>query len=595
MARIRALDPVCVSKIAAGEVIERPASVVKELLENAIDAGAKTIKVVIKNGGKDLIEIRDNGQGIAAEDLPLSIRRHTTSKIRSEHDLDSILTMGFRGEALYSIASVSRLSLTSKTETDELATTINVDGDVENYQITESAMASSGTIIRVRDLFHNFIVRRKYLKKASVEQGYIYDVCATYAVAHREIAFSLVSEGELEFQTVRGKPTHLPAIQAVYGPEIVNSLLDIGISQRNDITLYGYVSKPGNHRRNRKYQFFYLNGRYISSELIQSALEEGFGAYLMKREFPAAFLFLELAEGFDVNIHPQKREVLFFDENNLRTVISSSISLCLKSADIALSLTPSQTKVLERLPFPKATSTTVISGVEGKIYPEHKHSELAVSSEGTETRISAIQRLKVVPYSAALFGSDVKFRGHVGKEFILLEDLTKQDLIVLDFHAADERVNLEKLIQSYKTGKVLSQTFLKPFRFAVRPEQLELIKTSITELSSLGFDLRIPKGKSRVIEVHAIPKLLVKADLHTFLTDLFEAGMSQTIQKQAQKVLNLIACHSALRVGETLSFSRVKSLLSDLTRVENPKICAHGRPTFFRITHIDMLKKVRRN
>ncbi|MFW9857064.1 MAG: DNA mismatch repair endonuclease MutL, partial [Candidatus Thorarchaeota archaeon] len=319
MARIRVLNAVCVSKIAAGEVIERPASVVKELLENAIDAGANEIRITIKNGGKDLIEIQDNGHGITPKDLPLSIRRHTTSKIRSEKDLDFIVTMGFRGEALYSIASVSRFSITTRTPNDELATTLSCDGDVEVYQITESVMASPGTLIRVRDLFHNFIVRRKFLKKASIEQGYVYDVCARYAVAHPEIVFTLVSEDEVEFQTIKGQVSHLPAIQAAFGSEIVNSLIDIGISQRNGITLYGYVSKPGFHRRNRKFQYFYLNGRPISSELIQSALEEGCRAYLMKREFPIAYLFLEMEGGFDVNIHPQKREVLFFDEINLRT------------------------------------------------------------------------------------------------------------------------------------------------------------------------------------------------------------------------------------------------------------------------------------
>jgi DNA mismatch repair protein MutL len=594
MARIRALDPVCVSKIAAGEVIERPASVVKELLENAIDAGATEIRVTIKNGGKDLIEIQDNGQGISPNDLSLSIRRHTTSKIQSENDLDSIATMGFRGEALYSIASVSRFSIKSRTTNDELATTLSCDGDVEAYQISESAMASSGTVVRVRDLFHNFIVRRKFLKKASIEQGYIYDVCARYAVAHPEIALTLVSEGEVEFQTVKGQTSHLPAIHASFGPEIANSLLDIGISRRNGITLYGYVSKPGLHRRNRKFQYFYLNGRPITSELIQTALEEGCGSYLMKREFPIAYLFLELVGGFDVNIHPQKREVLFFDENNLRTVISSSISLSFRSADIVPSLTPSQTKGLGKLQTPNAGTVIVKSGVKNNIHPEYKHSELKMSPKGTEALISAVPGKNVVSDSASLFGSDVKFRGHVGREFLLLEDLSNHDLIILDFHAADERINLEKLNQNYKTGKTLSQTFLKPFRFPASSQQLDLVKKSITELSSLGFDLRIPKGKSRIIEVHAIPKLLMKADLQAFLTDLFEADMTQTIQKQVQEVLNLIACHSAHRVGETLSFPQVKSLLSDLSGVENPNICAHGRPTFFRVSHHDMLQKVRR-
>ncbi|MFW9779659.1 MAG: DNA mismatch repair endonuclease MutL [Candidatus Heimdallarchaeota archaeon] len=594
MARIRTLDAVCISKIAAGEVIERPASVVKELLENAIDAGANEIRIAIKNGGKDLIEIRDNGHGITPKDLPLSIHRHTTSKIQSENDLDFIATMGFRGEALYSIASVSRLSITSRTPNDELATTLSCNGDVGIYQITESVMASPGTLIRVRDLFHNFIVRRKFLKKASIEQGYIYDVCARYAVAHPKIVFTLVSEDEVEFQTIKGQHSHLPAIQAAFGSEIANSLIDIGISQRNGITLHGYVSKPGFHRRNRRFQYFYLNGRPIISELIQSALEEGCGAYLMKSEFPIAYLFLEMERGFDVNIHPQKREVLFFDENNLKTVISSSISLSFRSADIVPNLTPSEPKTSGKLQTSNLDITTVKSGEEDTIYPEYKHSELVMAPERTEAFISAISGKNIVSDSRSLFGSDVKFRGHLGKEFILLEDLTHHDLIILDFHAADERINLEKLIQSHKTGKIVAQTFLKPFNFRIQSYQLDMAKNAISELSSLGFDLRIPKGKSRMIEVHAIPKLLAKADLQKFLTELLETEMPQIVQKQLQEVLNLIACHSAHRVGETLSFPQAKRLLSDLAKVENPHICAHGRPTFFRVNHHEMLRKVRR-
>ncbi|MFW9857034.1 MAG: hypothetical protein ACFFFG_18435, partial [Candidatus Thorarchaeota archaeon] len=298
--------------------------------------------------------------------------------------------------------------------------------------------------------------------------------------------------------------------------------------------------------------------------------------------------------GFDVNIHPQKREVLFFDEINLRTAISSTISLSFKSADLVPNLTPSETIVPRKPQTSNVSVTTMKSGEINNIYPEYKHSELVMAPRGGEALISAIPGKNIVSDSRSLFGSDVKFRGHLGKEFILLEGLTHHDLIILDFHAADERINLEKLVQSHKTGKIVSQTFLKPFRFQVQSYQLDMVKDTISDLSSLGFDLRIPKGTSRLIEVHAIPKLLAKADLQAFLTDLLETEMTQTVQKQLQDVLNLIACHSAHRVGETLSFPQAKRLLSDLAKVENPHICAHGRPTFFRVNHHDMLRKVRR-
>ncbi|MFX1507945.1 MAG: DNA mismatch repair endonuclease MutL, partial [Promethearchaeota archaeon] len=343
MSKIQILDPVCVSKIAAGEVIERPASVVKELIENAIDASATEIRIEIKNGGKDLIEIQDNGTGIPSDDLPLTIKRHATSKIYSEKDLESISTMGFRGEALYSIASVSRFSLVSRTANDELAKCISVENDMENPQITEELMALPGTRVRVQDLFFNFIVRRKFLKKASIEQSYIYEIVAQYAVGHPQISFIYVNDGEIEFQTVRSD-NHLSAIKRAFGQELAESLIDIGIIQRDKVLIHGYLSKQGHHRRNRKYQFFYLNGRRIFSKVLQTALEEGYGSYLMKREFPAAFLFLELEpKYFDVNIHPQKHEVLFFDEKNLMIAVTSTVNHCLKTQAVVPHLT-SRTK-----------------------------------------------------------------------------------------------------------------------------------------------------------------------------------------------------------------------------------------------------------
>ncbi|MFX0151592.1 MAG: DNA mismatch repair endonuclease MutL, partial [Candidatus Hodarchaeota archaeon] len=341
MTRIQLLDPVVVSKIAAGEVIERPSSVVKELIENSIDASATDIQVTIKNGGKNLIIVKDNGTGILPEDLPLAIKRHATSKISSEQDLESISTMGFRGEALYSIASVSRFTVTSRTVNSELAKSVSVNGDVNKIKVSEGVMSSSGTIIQVNDLFFNYPVRRKFLRKAFIEEGHIYDIVTQYAVVHPEISFTLIVDGETEFQTIKGQD-HRSIIKETLGKDIAKSLLDIGIVQHDEILIQGYISKPGHHKRNRKYQFFYLNGRRIYSNLLQLALQEGYGTYLMKREFPIAFLFLELdPKSFDVNIHPQKREVLFYDEKALRVAVNSAVSNCLKMHDLVPRLTPS--------------------------------------------------------------------------------------------------------------------------------------------------------------------------------------------------------------------------------------------------------------
>ncbi|MHA1542246.1 MAG: DNA mismatch repair endonuclease MutL [Candidatus Hodarchaeales archaeon] len=361
MSSIKILDPILISKIAAGEVIERPASVVKELLENAIDAGSSEITIIIKEGGKDLIEIRDNGKGMRSTDIQLAIKRHSTSKISKEEDLSKINTMGFRGEALYSIASVSRFSMISRTVNEEIATKIGVMGDVDNIVVTEGVLGSPGTIIRVQDLFFNFIVRRKFLKKTHIEQGYIQDVVAQYAVAHPEISFIFSADGKEIVHTLRSRE-YITPIRKIFGTELAKSLLNLGIVSRGNISIEGYISKPGNHKRNRKYQFFYLNGRRLSSKLLQESVEEGYGSYLMKSEFPCVFIYLDVnPEEFDINIHPQKREALFFDEKKIQIALSSAVTHCLKTHDIVPKFTPSSIKKRQtRLDYPKDESKSSI-------------------------------------------------------------------------------------------------------------------------------------------------------------------------------------------------------------------------------------------
>jgi len=601
--RIQLLDPVVVSKIAAGEVIERPASVVKELIENSIDASATEIQVTVKNGGKDLIAIKDNGVGILSEDLPVAVQRHATNKISTEEDLESITTMGFRGEALYSIASVSRFFITSKTTKNELAASVSVNGNVDEVQISEGVMASSGTIIKVNDLFFNFPVRRKFMKKAFIEEGYIYDIVTQYAIVHPEISFTLIVDGETEFQTIKGQ-NYLSVIKETLGKDIAYSLLDIGIVKRDEILIQGYISKPGHHKRNRKYQFFYLNGRRIYSKLLQSALEEGYGTYLMKREFPIAFLFLELdPKNFDVNIHPQKREVLFFDEKTLRIAVSSAVSNCLKMQDIVPRLAPSsRVQKQSRLTFKESKRADPLSysknsrkkSIDSQInvYPKLKSSELLNSLDDVEAAVPevTIRQSEIIN----LFGSDLTFRGPLGDEFLLFEDSLSHDLIILDFHATHERVNLEKLLKMYRTQRVVSQTLLKPFRISVKSKQQFIVKESLSYFNALGFDIRIPKGEKHAIEVHTIPKILGKTDLKKFLTDIFDNIDVPIIEDQVTELLSLIACHSSYQSSEILSFRQAKELLLELAQTENPSICAHGRPTYFRVSHHDMLKKVRR-
>lgn len=587
--RVQTLDPICISKIAAGEVVERPASVVKELLENSIDANATEIRVIIKNGGKDLIEIHDNGSGIIAEDLPLAIKRHTTSKIRTEEDLKKILTMGFRGEALYSIASVSRFSISSRTSNEELASIISTEGDVEKFTISEEIRASPGTTIRVRDLFFNFNVRRKFMKKASVEKAYIYEIVAQYAIANPLITFQFISDGLVEFQTIKTS-SNLPVIKETLGVDIVQSIIDIGVNQKNDISIQGYISKLGKLRRNRKYQYFFLNRRRIASNLLQEALEEGFHDYMMKGHYPIAFLFIEMPpDQYDVNIHPQKREVLFFDEQVIHNVISSTIVHCLKTQTLMPKLSPisriKQTKLAQK--SQDSNHTPYLSFPKLVLEKNSNISELDHFLEGNLSQKEQETDLRIL-------GSSVKYRGHLGKEFLILEDVSSNDLIILDFHATSERINLEKITKMYETKTILTQTLLDPFRVELSPQQRIIIIDSVVELSNLGFDIRFPKNNKFMLEIHGIPQILTKGNLNDFFIDLFDNIPKIVVQDKIKDILNIIACHSAYRAGEFLSFRQVQELLNDLLKTENPRVCAHGRPITFRIPYQEIRKNVGR-
>ncbi len=592
MTKLQVLDPLVISKIAAGEVIERPASVVKELVENAIDAGATEISLTIVEGGKDLIEIHDNGKGIKADELPIAIQRHSTSKIQSEEDLAQINTMGFRGEALYSIASVSRFSILSRRDEDEIAIKVDVTGDIEKAIISEEILANSGTIIRVKDLFFNFIVRRKFLKKAYIEQGYIYDIIAQYAVAHPAISFKLTADGKILIHTIRATDYLFP-IRKVFGSDIAQGLLNLGVVGHGNISIMGYISKPGSHKRNRKFQFFYLNGRKIISKIIQDALEEGYGEYLMKSEFPCAFLFLDIdPQDFDVNIHPQKREVLFYDEKSIRTAIYNAINHCLKTSNLVPQLTPvALKKQRSQLDFPQSKSTTSNSTLisDGfRLRPKSLPTELSFSDESP----FVTGKSDVIPSADTvdLIGADLNYRGHLGKEFILLEDMTSNDLIILDFHAAHERVNLERLINLNELGKVSIQTLLQPFKIP----KFNVDERLIPQLSKLGFDIRIPKNYTDVIEVHGIPQILSKTNIEGFFELLSSKIDTSIFKDEITQILSVIACHTSYRSGDQLSFRQTRELLSHLAKTENPHICAHGRPTYFRITHQELLKQARR-
>jgi DNA mismatch repair protein MutL len=541
MQSIHILEPLVISKIAAGEVIERPASVVKELIENAIDASATEITITIKEGGKNSIEIKDNGKGIRSNDVPIAIKRHSTSKINTADDLSLIQTMGFRGEALYSIASISRFSLTTRTVDEEIATRISIEGNIDNFSLTEEVLPSPGTVIRVNDLFFNFIVRRKFLKKSSIEQGYIFDVIVQYIVAYPGISFKFTADGKELVHSIESND-YIDPIRNVFGLEMVNSLIDLGIARFDDITVFGYISKPGKHKKNRKFQYIYLNQRRIYSRIIQNALEEGYGNYLMKGEFPIVFLFIEMDPSeFDVNIHPQKKEVLFFNEGILKKAVATAISHCLKSQKLVpefLGFSTKQKQTQLRYSSVGSSSkeeTKISSPSTPEITLHRPFSQTEIIKHKLKTKIqNQIIHRKA---SADLIGSNVRFRGHLGKEFILLEDMENFDLIILDFHAAHERVNLERLLSLFRTKNIPIQLLLQPIKIDGQFFDDPLI----TQIKNVGFKLKVNEKDSSIIEVHSVPKIIANTDIVSFFDLIVEKLDKSVYNDLITQVVSVVA------------------------------------------------------
>lgn len=595
MTIINELDPLLVSKIAAGEVVERPGNVVKELVENSIDAESTEITVEISNGGKDLIEITDNGKGMSKEDCVISIRRHTTSKINCENDLANIRTLGFRGEALYSIASVSRFSIKTQ-QNNNLGTLLSCEGDIRNFDTKEISLGKSGTIITIRDLFYNFPVRRKFMKSNISEKNVIKKIMIRYAISFPEISFTFIVDGKTDFATYKSDQHFLP-IRQIYGKEFSNKLIDIGIHGEDNISLYGFVSKPGNHSHNRNYQNLYLNNRWISSSALSYAVTLGFKPYIGKGEYPIFFLFLEIEPSeFDVNIHPTKKEVLFHKEEELVRFIRKSISAVInieksKTKSLFEFTTPIKEKNKVKGKFERPLSDRIASQSNQvpKLHTKQKAKELDIFSSQKFIQTKETE----VSLELSLFPSEITVIGHLGDHFILLEDRILHDLIIVDFHAAHERVNLEKITKDYKNTQRKTQTLLKPLTIDISIyTNFNVIFDKLKLLNKIGFDIRLPKDKKAIL-VKSIPNLYVNLDIKAVIEHLLDNNADEEI-KEIDDLLNSMACRSSYMAGDTLNMRQITDLLKNLSFTKNPTICAHGRPTFIRVPYSDFLKQVKR-
>lgn len=554
---IRVLDEKLVSRIAAGEVVERPASVVKELVENALDAGAGSIAVEVKGGGVNLVRVADNGAGIPADEVELAFRRHATSKLGGPEELFAIRSLGFRGEALPSIAAVARVELASGTGNGSAGCRVVVEDGVVVERSRQGRPA--GTTVAVTGLFRKVPARFKFLKSASAESGRIAAVVSRYALAYPEVAFRLVIDGRQSLRTP-GKGNLTDALIAVYGAAVARETLEIRESEWSDgevaPRVSGRLGGPSLGRSGRNYISLFVNRRAVNSRLLSWAVEEAYHGLLPAGKHPLAVINLDLPPGeVDVNIHPAKSEVKFRDERRVFTAVQKAV----RSTLLAQSAPP-------RIEEPAAIFSPPVPpsgyGERKALFPEEREE----TGAGTTPLAATLPVLRVV--------------GQVMDSYIVAEG--PDGLYLIDQHAAHERVVYEAVKRQRRAREVSSQGLLAPATFEVPPEQDGMMRRCYRALSEFGFDIE-PFGE-RAYLVRAVPEL-ASGDwsimLRELLDSLIAGGSGDDFE---EKVAVSIACHrGAVRAGKKLSDAEMRSLVRKLEAAELPHTCPHGRPTLIHL------------
>ena len=606
MARIFLLPDEVASQVAAGEVIERPASVVKELVENSIDAEARRIEVAIVRGGTGLIRVIDDGIGMDRDDALLSLERHATSKIRSGHDLAKIHTLGFRGEALPSIASISRFRMSTRPREELEGTEIIVNGG--KIESVRAAGDAPGTQIEVRSLFYNLPARRKFLRTENTEASHVQHQLLLQAIGHANIGFILIRDQTLLFQAPPAKSLG-DRIRDLRGPELLEELLEIDPAPANGIVVTGFIGKAGTSRSTRAEQVLFVNGRAIENITIQHGLREGYHTALMKGQYPVTFLFLEMdAESVDVNVHPAKREVRFRDPDTVRNAVSEAVRRTL-SAD-RRRWTQSFRKPLEpTVPIlppvsPEEPAQTRTVDPQPALIPPVEQFALRrdwaeFHSAPSLARTAPLRSLEPVEMPVAqpaavesskpLF--EFKLLGILGKLYILME--SPDGLVLVDQHAAHERILFEKLRSQMESQGVPTQRLLIPLTVAVTPKDYDWITTNAQTLERMGFAME-PFGNS-TLKIDGIPPYFTTENPSVAIRLLVDELRSMTVTtsrlRMGENAIAKTVCRHAIKANDELRPAEVEKLLRDLMACDLPYCCPHGRPTMIQIGYAELEKK----
>ena len=560
MPRIRKLPEFVANQIAAGEVVERPASIVKELLENSLDAGAGAVKVAIEQGGVKRIVVRDDGCGMAAEDLRLAVSRFATSKIESAQDLERVGTLGFRGEALASIASVARLSITSAMAPGGGARLAIAGGEEQG---SGPAAHPQGTTVEVSDLFYNTPARRKFLKAQRTEAGHVSDVLRRLALAKPKVSFELRHGARVTERL--GAALELAGRVADVLPEQFLEQAAQVEAAAGDMRLFGWVGLPTYSRAQATEQFFFVNGRAVRDKLVGHAVRQAYRDVLFHGRHPVFALYLELdPAGIDVNVHPTKHEVRFRDSRSVRDFIFASLHRLLGDAR------PGDAPA----PVPPPRRPLLVDAPRGGRQNAMRLARLVSEFEGRQpaVRETALTEDGDAPLGYAL--------AQLHGVYVLSQN--REGLVVVDMHAAHERITYEKLKADYEAGALIGQRLLVPVAFDVTPREAELAEAHAAALAAFG--LVVERSGPQSLVVRQTPHLLADSDIEALARDLLaeiaEFGASDAIRARSQEVLASMACHRSLRANRALTVPEMNALLREMEATPNAGQCNHGRPTY---------------
>ncbi len=643
MPRIKLLDKKTIEKIAAGEVIERPASIVKELVENSLDAGSKNIIVEIKDGGKSYIRITDDGIGIDEDDLELAFKRHSTSKINSLEDLYSIRSLGFRGEALSSISHVARVEIMSKTS--QSLSGINAKIEEGSVISKEVVGTPKGTTMIVRDLFYNLPVREKFLKSERIESNQIVDIVYKIALGNRDVSFKLIRDNKVILRTSRNNKA-LEHIYSVLGKEFRDNMVEIGLEE-SDLTIRGYISNNTLYRSNRSHQYIYVNGRYIDSDIITAAIEKNYRSIIPLNRFPIFILFIDIdPKVIDINIHPTKQEIKFINEDELIEKLSSLVDETLRKIisipEINFKNKRSKNKE-EELPnlfdmpqkslnqdtdpdqddiIIKDLTSPEADQVDERDYKNNQHYNHKSRHRDRDYKDFSIEENHTFQdqykdregLEAGGYGdfhkkqedqqedsqartqdidnllSNLKPLGVIFKTYILAEDELNQKLYFIDQHAAHERVMYEKYLDEFNREAINSQQLIAPEIIELTNIEMNTVLNNMDLFHSLGFDLD-EFGKNN-IAIRSVPLIFGHPNIKTLFYDILDnmdRDISSNYDLYVDKIMK-IACTKAIKSGDSMSELEILSLFHSLKKTREPNSCPHGRPTILEMTKKDIEK-----